>query len=220
MKRILLALCVFSFSVNSSAQSDSSYLDVGVNIIRIINMGVGAQNLNPDVWNPYMFTLDAHYKRIGARVGIGHRSVQNNELPTEANGLTTFEMDTTRTDVRLGLNWDVHLNPKWTFKLGLDYVKSVDMNRNATEFTNENNDVVETEHKIERIEKGIAPFVFVQYHITPRMSVGTELSWRITSFTMYDRDTSNLNDANIERKYEGIRRSVMAPTALFLNVRF
>ncbi len=220
MKKLLFTLCVFSMSHFSNAQDDTSYVDVGVNVIRILNMGIGAQNLDYDVWNPYMFTVDAHYKRIGMRMGFGHRSVTNTELPTLANGATIFEMDTLRRDFRIGLNWDIHLSSDWTCKLGVDYITTKDIKRNSAEFNNEDGTKVKTEHKIQRDESGFSPFIYLQYHITPRVSVGTELLWRITSFKISDRDNSNLNEANIERNYEGTRRTVMAPTALFLNVRF
>jgi len=220
MKKLFFTLCVCVMSLLTQAQADSSYVDFGVNVIRLANLGMGNSNLNYEIWNPYLFTADAHYKRIGLRVGVGMRSVTNTELPTDANGQTTFQMDTSRVDLRIGLNYDFHVHPKWTCKFGIDYFVSNESKRNTTEFTNEQEVKVETEHEIERAEKGISPFMFIQYHITPRVSLGTELLWRISSFTMSDTDVSNLNDANIERKYEGTKRSVMAPTALFLNVRF
>lgn len=220
MKKLIFTLSVSVMSLLSQAQADSSYVDFGVNVIRLANLGMGNSNLNYEIWNPYLFTADAHYKRIGLRVGVGMRSVTNTELPTDANGQTTFQMDTSRVDLRIGLNYDFHVHPKWTCKFGIDYFVSNESKRNTTEFTNEQEVKVETEHEIERAEKGISPFMFIQYHITPRVSLGTELLWRISSFTMSDTDVSNLNDANIERKYEGTKRSVMAPTALFLNVRF
>ncbi len=220
MRKFFFALFLFASSLISKAQNDSSYVDFGVNVIRLANLGMGNSNLNTEIWNPYLFTADAHYKRIGLRVGVGLRSVTNKELPTDANGMTTFEMDTSRVDLRIGLNYDFHLSPKWTCKFGMDYFISNETKRNTSEFTNEQDVKVETEHEIERNEKGISPFLYVQYHISPRVSLGTELLWRISSFTMSDTDVSNLNDANIERKYEGTKRSIMAPTALFLNVRF
>ncbi len=220
MKKLLFTLSVLALSLFSKAQDDTSYVDVGVNVIRILNMGIGAQNLDYDVWNPYMFTIDGHYKRIGLRIGYGGRSVTNTELPTLANGATTFEMDTLRRDFRIGLNWDIHLSSDWTCKFGVDYITTKEIKRNSAEFTNEAGTKIITEHKVQRDELGISPFIYMQYHISPRVSIGTELLWRITSFTISDNDNSNLNEAKIERNYEGTRRNVMAPTALFLNVRF
>lgn len=220
MKKILFTICICWLSFTIKAQSDSSYVDFGVNVIRLVNLGMGNSQLNYDIWNPYLFTADAHYKRIGLRTGIGMRSVTNKELPTASNGLTTFEMDTSRVDFRIGLNYDIHLHNRWTCKVGVDYFIANETKRNAAEFTNEDDVQIETEHKIERNEKGFSPFLYVQYHITPRVSLGTELLWRISSYTSSDTDLSNLNDASIERKYEGTRRSIMGPTALFLNVRF
>lgn len=220
MKKLIIALAAFVMSFSSNAQSDSLYLDLGVNAIRLVNFGMNNSALDYDVWNPYMLTANVNYKRLGLRVGLGLRSGTRNELPTDANGKTTVLMDTSRVDLRIGLGWEVALAPKWTFKFGADYFTASESNLFETEFTNENNEKVITTHEVLMDEKGISPFVAVQYHITPRVSLGTELLWRMSSYTSSNSDTSNLNDADIVRKYEGNKSLIMAPTALFLNFRF
>ncbi|MBL0316148.1 MAG: hypothetical protein IPP69_10355 [Flavobacteriales bacterium] len=227
MKKILFTALVMLSAIYSRAQSDSVYVDLGINSIRLINLGLGAQNVNPDVWNPYLLTTDIHYNRLGVRAGIGYTSHGKTELPVDANGMSKTESDTTRTDIRIGVNWEIALAPKWTFKVGMDYYSANAENTYISEYVNEQDEVIETNRKKLYKETGFSPFVYVQYHITPRVSLGTELLWRFGSYTSEDGEISSIKPENAEatvtditRKYEGIKRGIMAPTALFLNFRF
>jgi hypothetical protein len=220
MKKTILTIVVVLAGFITKAQSDSLYAEIGVNTIKLIGMGLQNNQGNPDVWNPYMLTANVNYKRLGVRFGIGGQSGARTELPTDANGKTTMTMDTSRMDMRIGLGWEIQPSSKWTFKFGIDYFTSNTSNSLETEFTNEDNDKVITTREITRDESGIAPFAWFQYHITPRISLGTELLWRFSNYTSKDSDVSNIADLNAIREYEGSRRIMMAPTALFLNVRF
>lgn len=202
------------------AQSDSLYAEIGINTIKLIGMGFQNNQGDPDVWNPYLINANINYKRLGVRFGIGGKSGSRTELPTDANGKTTMQMDTSRMDVRIGLGWEIQPSPKWTFKFGVDYFTTNISNSLETEFTNEDNEKVITTREITHNESGFAPFAWFQYHITPRISLGTELMWRFSNYTSKDSDVSNIADLNAIREYEGSRRIMMAPTALFLNVRF
>jgi hypothetical protein len=220
MKKIIALLLVISFSVNSNSQSDSLYAEIGVNAIRLIGLGLQNNHKDSDIWNPYLLTANVNYKRIGLRLGYGGRMGSRTELPTDANGKTTMLMDSSRTDFRIGLAWEIEPSAKWTFRFGVDYFIANESNLMETEFTNEDNEKVIITRDVTTDESGFAPFVCFQYHISPRISLGTELLWRFSNYTTLDRDVSNVSDTDVVREYEGSRRMVMAPTALFLNVRF
>jgi opacity protein-like surface antigen len=229
MKKLFFTLCVLCSALSNSAQSDSVYVDLGMNVIRIVNIGMGSQNLNYDVWNPYMLTANACYKRLGLRLGVGYRDNSRTELPTDPNGMTTTESDTSRLDFRVGLGWEVALAPKWSFKFGMDYFRAKEESTFETKFVNENNDAVVTNRQVLMEQKGFSPFGYIQYHISPRVSIGTEILWRFSTYTINDSEISTLTPENaavkpteseVVRKYEGNKKGVMAPTALFLNVRF
>lgn len=220
MKKLIFTLIVFCSMFTARAQSDSNYVEIGVNTIRMINLGLNASALNYDIWNPYILTVEGHIKRLGIRVGLGMRASSQTELPTDANGLTKTEMDTSRRDIRFGLGWEFQMAKKWTFKAGIDYFTSSEKNTFSTDFDNEDNMNVVTTHEKKKDEKGVSPFLYIQYHITPRVSVGTEMLWRFSNYTSSDIDSSNLNNNDMVRKFEGSKNMIMAPTALFLNVRF
>jgi hypothetical protein len=134
-------------AIVSRAQSDSVYFDLGINSIRLINLGLGAQNLNYDVWNPYLLNADIHYRRLGIRAGIGHSSHGKTELPVDANGMSKTETDTLRTDIRIGVNWEIAVSPKWTFKVGADYYTANSENTFISEYVNEIDETIETNRK-------------------------------------------------------------------------
>lgn len=218
MKKLFLVISLFSSISFLRAQSDSNYVELGINSVRLLQMGMGqSDNIN---WNPYLLTLEGHYKRLGLRVGLGLTSFSQTELPADANGKVKTVLDSTSSDIRVGLNWEFALHKKWTFKLGVDYFTAKRLNSMTTEFVNEDEDNVSTLNEMDYKETGIAPVFFFQYHITPRVSLGTELMWRFSSFTRTESDTNSLSENDIVREYEGTKRAIMMPTALFLIARF
>ena len=225
MKKICIVLSILFSSLFFKAQSDSSYVEIGVNSIRLLQMGFGQTNALNSNWNPYLLTLEGHYKRLGVRVGLGMTNFSQTELPGDANGQVKTKIDSISNDIRVGLNWEFALHKKWTFKLGVDYFTAKRLNSLTTEFVNENGLKVTSLMETDYRESGFSPVLFFQYHITPRVSLGTELMWRISGFTRIDSDNTTISDngsSNIEiiRQYDGTKRAIMMPTALFLIARF
>ncbi len=203
-----------------SAQTDSNYVELGINTLRIVSVLIDDKPTDFDVWNPYMFTLEGHAKHISLRVGFGQNREQISELPTPANGKVYVQNDTLRSDWRFGLGYSLPLHSRWTVKLGVDYFMYRDMQSMHTEYINEDGEKISTTREIETKANGIAPFVHFQFFITPRVSLGTELLYRITSSKTTDVDNNNLNELTFERQFETKKNIIMAPTALFMCARF
>jgi hypothetical protein len=220
MKKLPVVLLFISTSFAMNAQKDSNYVELGINTLRIVSVLIDDSPSDFDVWNPYMFTLEGHAKHVSLRFGFGQNREEISELPTAANGKVYVKNDTLRTDWRLGVGYCIPLHSKWSLKLGADYFQYRDLQSLYTEYINENNERVTTTREIETKGKGVAPFVHFQFFITPRISLGTELLYRITSAKTSDIDTNNLNENTFERSFETKKNSVMAPTALFLCARF
>jgi len=218
-KLFLLAFALCSLS-SLKAQSDSSYLEVGVNAIRLVYIGLVDRDLDTEVWNPYMLTASYGMKRFSLRFGLGYESTFRQELPTDANGQTTTDTTSKHVDVRFGAGWEIGLGEKWSVKVGADFISSQRFSAFEAKFTNESGELVENIHEFTYDEKGISPFIYVQRHLTKKVSVGTEILWRMSGYSMTDSDKSNLNSAQIIKEYEGTKRILQAPTALFVNVRF
>lgn len=217
-KFFALAITVLTLNV-ASAQRDSAYVEVGINAMRLVTLGQTPQQ--PDLWNPYLFTLEGGVKNFGVRMGASMANYTYAKLPVPVVGNTREDNDSSRTDFRVGIFYSYNPDEKWSFKFGVDYFSSKTETLSRTEFKEHTTEkLIIDEFTVNRKESGVAPFINAQYHITPRVSVGTELLWRIGTFTQNELDTNTNSPVDIERKYEGKRSFFLPPTALFLSVRF
>lgn len=220
MKKLLLVAVTYCFMQVSHAQSDSTYFEVGMNAIRLVRLGMDNGEIDSEKWNPYMFTCNLGVKRLNLRFGVGYESMFRRELPSSANGQTTSDTTYIKSDVRLGLGWEIGMGKKWDVKLGADFIMARRASVFTTTFINDADVAIENKLEYTLRERGISPFIFLQYHINKRVSLGTEILWRFSGYTMTEIDNSNLNSTVLERRYEGTKRLLQAPTALFVNVRF
>jgi hypothetical protein len=213
---ILVVLCNCSY-----AQKDSTGLDLGMNIIRLTNfLGFADNTTDYEEWNPYMFTAGYNAKRLHVRYGLGYNSIYRIEQPTQANGQSSFDTTSKIIDMRFGLGMQFKLAPKWVLKCGVDFFIANRFTSTEAKFKDSNGNMIENLREITYKEKGGAPFLFVQYNVTSRVSLGTELLWRMSSYTLSDSDRSNGSSIEINKQYAGAKRFIMAPTALFVQFRF
>jgi hypothetical protein len=221
MKNLFLAFLFLFSSVFLRAQEDSKSLELGLNVIRLTNfLGLVDDPSEYEDWNPYMFTAGYNAKRFHMRYGLGYKSVYRVEEPTDANGQSTFDTTSKVIDMRFGIGGQFNLSPKWTFKVGIDYFIANRFASYEAKFKDSNGELIENVREMNYRERGVAPFLFVQYDVASRVSLGTELLWRMSSYTLTDRDLRNGNSAQINKEFAGAKRLVMAPTALFVQVRF
>ncbi len=220
MKKLIYTIALVITFVRTNAQTDSTYVEIGVNTLRIVSVLLDDKPTDFEVWNPYLFTFEAHVKRVNLRFGFGQNKEEISEIPTAANGKVYVLNDTVRTDMRFGLGYDFKMHKRWSMRLGVDFFTVRELQSMRTEYLNENSNVVKTTREVSTKTNGFAPFVYFQFHLTPRVSLGTELLYRISSYKSTDIDSNSLNEFTIKREFEGKKRIVMAPTALFLCARF
>jgi opacity protein-like surface antigen len=221
MKKLFAAALLVVLCNSSYAQHDSTSLELGLNVIRLTNfLGFADNTTDYEEWNPYMFTAGYNTKRFHMRYGLGYNSIYRVEQPTNANGQSTFDTTSKVIDMRFGIGMQFNLSSKWTFKLGADYFVANRFTSFEAKFKDLNGNLIENVRNMDYKEKGFSPFLFVQYNVASRVSLGTELLWRMSSYTLSDSDLSNGNSAQINKEYAGSKRLIMAPTALFIQVRF
>jgi len=221
MKKLFLAFLFLFSSAFLRAQEDPKSLELGLNVIRLTNfLGLVDDPSEYEDWNPYMFTAGYNAKRFHMRYGLGYKSVYRVEEPTDANGQSTFDTTSKVIDMRFGIGGQFSLSPKWTFKVGIDYFIANRFASHEAKYKDSNGELIENVREMNYRERGVAPFLFVQYDVASRVSLGTELLWRMSSYTQTDRDLSNGNSAQINKEFAGAKRLVMAPSALFVQVRF
>ncbi|MDZ4752278.1 MAG: hypothetical protein SGI87_11725 [Flavobacteriales bacterium] len=202
------------------AQSDSSYFDIGVNSFQLLRIGDNAVR-NNEWMSPYVLHMEAGFGKVGIRVGLGFYQKSSTELPSAFNGNTGFDNDTSSTDLRIGLAFRTAIGNKWSLKYGADFVLS---NRNHSfNTTIEDVDGNEIENTTEESfsSSGLGLFLFPQFHITPRMSVATEMQLLYLSDKISETVTStNFPDFDSQKDVEGNRFFLRPPAALYLIMRF
>lgn len=226
----ILALAVLSLNATFAQDSNNSnegnslnaYGEVGINAMRLVTFGMNQPGQNTH-FNPYLFTAEGGIMNFGVRAGFANWSTTYTELPVPFNGEARYDRDTSMTDFRVGIFYTYKPDSRWSFKFGVDYYSAqMKMNEKsdyiAATTTVHVTQLLDVEHK----ESGFAPFINAQYHITPRVGIGTELLYRMGTYTWNETGSLTQDDDVfvVEKKYEGKRSYFILPTALFLTVRF
>lgn len=217
MKHFLGAIIFSCASLFGSAQKDSSFVEVGMNVIPII------KNFNNSNWevSPYMLQLEGSTGKVGLRVGLGLNSINFTELAGPTNGNVESNIDSSTVDLRFGLVLYKNFSPKWSLKYGIDGIISNSNSSRNDFFTNSLGTEIETIRSTSSKGFGVGAFLFAQYHISNHFSVGTELSFRTITSQIEIKDTNSEFpefDSLINRENRQV--GVLAPTSLFLIIRF
>jgi hypothetical protein len=191
MKRaIAFVLTVFA-ALPSIAQTETSIEplsskkfnhQVGVQINELIRQIFNFNNSNSVNTNPYLLTYSLNHVRTGygVRLGVGY----NYQAFTNDDGISrrTTDLDDLRT--RFGVEKCFVLSPKWSAGVGLDAVYN--LNNNYTKSTIRGFDTVTTTTTSKISSLGGGPMVWLRYHITSRILIGTESSYYYTTGTQSD----------------------------------
>jgi hypothetical protein len=219
MKKTLIAAVLFGTTLTSIAQSDSSFVEVGMNVVPVFR---SLQKENSDIaYSPYALTIEKKFKSLGLRLGAGYFSDSFNELAGQSNGNTDFVIDTTALDLRLGLVFYKNFKNNFSIKYGVDGIVSNSSKSYNTVFIDETGVSKEIKNSLESKGVGVAPFFFAQYHFTPNFSIGTEVSARLLSSNIDDIQTST-EDPGFNSTINSTQKTftILPPTALFLIARF
>jgi hypothetical protein len=219
MKKTLLFMGFVCSFFLSTAQKDSSFLEIGLNIFPVIR-NVQSSESNMTI-NPYALTLENSFGKVGLRIGAGFYSSNDTENPSDFNGQNSFIRDTSSLDLRFGVVLYKNFNERWSLKYGADVVLANRSSESNTIFTNANNVRHETLNTTDVAGVGVSPFVFAQYHFSKNFSIGTELSFRyLTSDITFTRENTEFPEFDAETTRTKTDTELLFPTALFLIVRF
>ena len=217
-KSFVLFICLLSATF-TKAQQDSSFFEIGINAFRLVDRIGGGEN-NRNI-NPYLFTAEYSFGKIGLRAGAGIDRMSRENLPAPINGNTTLTADSNYTNLRFGLVYYKNLTTKWSMKAGIDYISANVEKSVETSFPDPNEGTITNLLESTRKESGISPFLYIQYHLSPRVSLGTELLCNITSWKQTDiSSNSQFPNTDTEQEQQGKSFVFLAPSALFLSVRF
>lgn len=227
MKRTILAfLCIACFSSVALAQTkkasaDSSFLEIGINTIALLRTFPQADSPIPSLINPFQLTADASFGNLGIRLGAGYQAQRSSELPSQtANSNTEFTRDTVQSHFRIGFGYYKNLTSKWSLRAGIDArFHNYEASSNSF-FVTETGEDVNTTNITTIRQRGVSPFFFLQYHIGPRVSLATELTFLLSTSTFTENIESDLTEFSSTLIKEETFNRLEAPTALYLIVRF
>ena len=220
VSRALAAVGFFAGTCGLNAQ-DTAYSELGLNATAFVNQYLDFGNDDDDFMSPFVLTYDQFFGGFGARIGLGLFTSSANQVPDDDNGNTSLRVTTANFNGRLGAWKQKNLGEKWTIRGGIDLVYQHQMDASKTISTDFFGQEVTTEVETNTRMTGAGPFVFVQFHLSPTVSLGTEMTaYFLTGKEKFTSTNSQFPEFDDEDVSELYQFDLGAPTALFFSVRF
>lgn len=221
MRSIYLILPLF-FLVQFSFAQDSTFKELGLNATPFVNQYLDFGSGNGEFSSPYMITYEQKFGKLGGRIGLGLVSKNTSDKPTnDEPSEPTFNQNNTSLDARLGAVLYMNLSNRWSLKYGIDALIELDRNKNWTVVRNLFGQEVTNTNSVNQWNSGIAPFVFVQFHITKQFSLATELLGNATYGEKITKtESSEFPDFNTRQETTEFKFNIAPPTALYFIFRF
>jgi hypothetical protein len=219
----LLAILLIMLGCNTAAiaQDTLRFTEVGLNATPFVVQYLSFGNNDAPVTSPYILTGEKRCGKFGGRIGLGIISVNDLEKADDDNTRPAIKTNELTLAIRAGAIAYKNLSHKFSLKYGVDAFFQYDLERSTTSTTGlfgETQKVVISEYTY---ETGLSPFLFVQFHITPQFSIGTEALGRISMVNNVTKEeNSQFPDFNDRQETVGTRFAISAPTSLFLILRF
>ncbi len=218
----LSTFLLFVLLVNKSFAQDSTFVELGINATPFVNQYLDFGSGDGEFSSPYMITYERKFGKLGSRVGLGVIANNSNDKPI--NGKPTepeFHRSAMQLDARLGAVLYKSLSNRWNLKYGMDAVVTVNNNKNWTVVRNVFGELVINTNSINEWQGGLAPFLFVQFHITKHFSIATELIGRATYGEIVTKvHSSEFPEFATRQESTTMNFNIAAPTALYLIFRF
>ncbi len=123
-------------------------------------------------------------------------------------------------DTRVGVEFQYILTKRWNLYAGLDYIYGKTVVNSSSTFTNFNNQVFFSETKDYRERTGFGPVVGIQFNISERLALGTELSMYTITETMTRRSTNSSSPNSDQVMYSSSKNTlVQVPSFIYFIVR-
>ncbi len=221
MKPLFSFILFVATSLSAIAQTAVSFNEIGLNATPFINQYLDFNKDSNDVLSPYMISYEHRFNKLGFRVGLGLFSSDDLHQPDDDNTEPSIRNTTTNFSIRTGAVFYKDITQKFSLKYGLDAFFKYNLDKSVTSTT----DLFGAKQIVSisdlSYEVGLSPFVFIQFHLSPHCSLGTELLGRLSYLRETTKeDDSKFPDFSDEQTSKGTRFSIDPPTALFFIFRF
>src|ERR1044072_4368347 len=236
MKKTFILALAMGLALTSFAQTETTSASiskdkkfqhtVGVQLNELIRQGFNFSNTASTNNNPFLVTYSINSVKSGwgGRVGFGYEY----QSVTTDDGVTMKTSNLNDLHARLGIEKKFNLSPKWSAGVGLDGV--VNYNNDYTKSVIRSFDTVTTVTTSKITTYGGGPMMWLRYHITSKVLIGTESSYYYTTGSQKDDIAITQRDFNgggselkttftsvDDKRTEG---KISVPVAFFLIVQF
>ncbi len=219
--RFILFVFLSLQALTSAAQDTTAFNEIGLNATPFINQYPDFGDDDDELLSPFVLTYEHRFGTFGGRIGIGLVSSTDLQQADDDNTEPSIKVTSNIMAIRCGAVLYKDLSKRFSFKYGSDvfFIYGLDKSVTtiATLFGNEQKATVSTLS----YEVGLSPFFFLQYHVTPQFSLGTELLGRMSYLeTVQKEQDSQFPAFDDVQRTKGTRFSIEPPTALFFILRF
>ncbi|MEN9639177.1 MAG: hypothetical protein RLZZ262_1045 [Bacteroidota bacterium] len=216
-----LTLCCFFMilCISQLAQAQGEW-QIGLNAAPLTRQIFNISN-QPLAANPYVFILEYQRAPLGGRLGIGLNNTYDHQMADAIEGTPEIITTNNAMNFRLGVVKYRPLAEKWQLKYGLDFYywnTHAEVRTLTTDFFGKE---YQASAKTISNELGLSPFLFLQWNVSPRLSLATELLGSV-GFTNNLIQESNEQFPEFDDTDESntIKYNLMPPTALYLIYRW
>jgi hypothetical protein len=195
-------------------------LRIGVNVAPLIRQFFSLSD-EPAAVNPYILIGEYQLTEFGLRAGLGFNNTYGKQLPDPLEGTPEIITETMANNFRLGYVRYRPLSQKWQLKYGADvfmaHIKSA-ISTTTTDFFGQKHTA---KASTVSLEYGVSPFLFLQWDLNDRLSLGTEvlatLSYRND---VTKEENTQFPDRDDIDESNSIKYNILAPTSVFLIYRW
>jgi hypothetical protein len=217
-KSLLLQLIVWCIGLSTAIGQGE--LSIGVNASPLLRQAFNMSD-EPAAFNPYLFLAEYRLTSFGIRTGLGINNRFNRQLPDAIEGTPQIETTDNAMNFRLGYVRYRNLGEKWQVKYGLDmyyWNTTLDITTITNDFfgNQQTATALSTSHEL-----GLSPFVYFQWNLNDRFSLGTEILGSIGYVNTLTREkNSQFPDFDDTDESEELKYNILPPTALYLMYRW
>ncbi len=218
MKKLIL-LCflvlncsiLFAQSEKKSKKANKATTEVGLNATFLARNFFGAEDDVTSI-SDYLLYYKIIKGRNAFRFGLGGSINQRSETLTGQSR----EVFATKLNARMGYERRNKMGKKWIYYYGFDLVAHYDQLELRTVTA-----IDDTTSADRYIEGGAGPVLGIQFMINEHIGISTEASV-LYFFTSFSSDDTFVNfpEINSSRRFEEFRIAAIAPTNVYISVKF
>lgn len=210
--------------IQSLAQSatDSSFSEIGLNATAFVNQYLDFGSGNGEFVSPYIITYERRFGKMGVRIGLGMDGDRSEAKPENGDpNQPSLFTSSFESNVRTGVVFYKNISRRWDLKYGADVIFGMNKNKSWTEVNNLFGEPVKNTTTFRSAQIGLTPFVFIQFHLSEKFSLGTEMLFNVIgSEDVTKQESTEFPEFNSRQETTRLSYNTTPPIALFFIFRY